>query len=300
MLCAVGACTVWGLSPLYFHLLAHVPPLEVLSHRTIWSVLTFCLILSIRRMWGDLMRLIADRRAMAWLALAALMVAVNWFSYIYAIQINHTSEASLGYYIYPVLAGALSYLVLGEVFGRLKVMAFVIATLAVGVLTSQLGMVPYLSLVIAVSFSIYALVKRQAQNGPIVTVMAETLILLLPALIWLWGVHTRGWHLFGSGGGVFGGNWHDTGMLLASGVITAVPLVLFSFAAKHLPYSTVGILFFVAPTLQFLCGVFGLGERVTLAHLIAFPMIWLAVAIFSVALIRGERQSRANARADTA
>lgn len=293
ILAMVAACVIWGLSSLYYKQLAHVPPLEVLSHRTFWSLVFFGVVLAVQGRLGQVVDLLKAGRALALIAVAAVLISANWFMFIYSIQIGKAVEASLGYYIFPLLAVMLGYALLGEELSRLKWLAVGLAALAVAALTWGLGVAPWISLALAASFGLYGLIKKGTPAGPVVSVTTEVLLLAPLALIWLWGVHTQGWTgLVGRNLGTFGQNWHDSVMLAASGVITAGPLILFSYASKRVSLATVGLVQYINPTLQFLVATLIFAEPFTRWHAVAFPMIWGALALYSWESVRQERAAR--------
>lgn len=289
----IGATVIWGLSSMYYKLLAHVPPLEVLAHRTIWSLVFFGIVLAFRGKLRELAGLLAQPRALGLVSLAAIAISANWFGFIYAIQIGHAVEASLGYYIFPLVAVVMGMLVFGEVLSRLKWLAVALAALAVLVLTLGLGVAPWISLWLAFTFSIYGVVKKRLAAGPTVSVTAEVVVLAPLALVWLWGVHTQGWTgVVGRNLGIFGQSWGDSLLLMFSGVLTATPLMLFTTASRSLPLGLVGVMQYINPTLQFAVAALVFAEPVTRWHWIAFPLIWLAVALYSAETLRQDRAAR--------
>jgi len=289
----IAACVIWGLSPLYYKLLAHVPPLEVLSHRTIWSLVLFGAILIWQRRLADIFRLVASTRSLFIIVVASVMISVNWFVYIYSVQIGRTVESSLGYYMFPLVVVLLGVVFLHERLSIGKWMSVAIATLAVVVLTIGLGVAPWISLILAVTFGLYGLAKKWTHAGPVISVTAEVLVLAPLALLWLWGVHFDGWEGFvGRAGGVFGTGLADSLILMLSGPLTAGPLILYSYAAKRVTLATIGLVQYLNPTLQFFCAVAIFGEPFTRWHTIAFVLIWIALAIYSIEALRQERAER--------
>ena len=276
----VAACVIWGLSPIFYALLSHIAPLEVLAHRTVWSLLTFGLVLLIQGRLSELPRAVSSSRKLALTSVAALMISVNWFLFIYAIGAGRTVEASLGYYIFPLVAVAIGAVVLREQLGHWQWAAVGLASLAVVVLTLGLGVAPYISLALAVTFGIYGLLKRWVAAGPVVSVAAEVLLFLPFA---------GGYLLWVAQGVGLSYSLLDIVLLMASGPMTAVPLMLFSYAAKRADMSTIGLLQYINPTLQFGVAVLVLNEIVTLWHMIAFPIIWSALALYSWVSLRRPR-----------
>ncbi|ARE38515.1 RarD [Rhodovulum sp. P5] len=293
VLAMIGASVIWGLSSMYYKLLAHVPPEEVLGHRTLWSLVFFGLVLAGQGRLGELARLLTRPRALALVAFAALMVSTNWFFFIYSIQIGRAVEASLGYYIFPLVAVALGYLLLGERHSPVKWGAVGLACLAVAGLTWGLGAAPWVSLALAVTFGLYGLAKRGVPAGPVVSVTAEVFLLAPVALVWLWGVHGHGWPgLTGRTLATFGHDLSDSVLLMLSGPLTATPLILFSYAAKRIGYATLGLVGYVNPTLQFFVATLVFGEAFTGWHAFAFALIWTALAIYSAESLRQDRAAR--------
>lgn len=294
----VGATVIWGLSSMYYKLIADVPPLEVLAHRTLWSLLFFGLVLAARGRLADLRRLLSSPRSLALVGFAALSISLNWFMFIYAIQSGRAVEASLGYYIFPLVAVLLGALVFGERLGWVRAMAIGLAALAVLALTLGLGVAPWISLWLAFTFGLYGVAKKRLAAGPTVSVTGEVALLAPLALLWLWGVHLQGWvglasPLVGAAPtpGAFGHDLADSLLLMFSGVITALPLILFTTASRSLPLGTVGVMQYINPTLQFAVAALVFAEPVTLWHWVAFPLIWTAVALYSAETLRQDRSS---------
>ena len=281
----MAACIIWGLSPLYYKLLDHVPPLEVLAHRTVWSLITFALLLAAQRRLAALQDCLRQPRLLAILAFCAVMISVNWFLLIYSVQAERVTETSLGYYTFPLVAIALGVAVLGERPRVWQWLAIALAAVAVVVLTWGLGAAPWIALTLAVTFGFYSLAKKRTALGAVVSVTAEVVLLAPAAVIWLVVVH-------GQGGGHFGQDLVTTLLLALSGLMTALPLILFSYAAQRVSLTTIGLIQYLNPTLQFLCATVVLGETLTTWHGIAFGLIWTALAIYSVDGVASERASR--------
>ena len=281
----LGACTIWGLSPLYYKLLAHVPPIEVLAHRTLWSCAFFAALLLVQGRLGLVRLTLARRRDALVVGFAALMISTNWFFFITSIQIGKAIEASLGYYTFPLASVVLGALVFGERLGRAQILAVALAAVAVTVLTAGLGVAPWIALILACSFGLYGVVKKALPVGPVVSVTAEVLILSPVALAVLAWVH-------GSGAGRFGADIGDSLLLMLSGPLTGLPLILFSAAARRLRLATVGLLQYLNPTLQFTVATLVFGEVFSRWHAIAFALIWTALAVYSIAAWRQDRALR--------
>ncbi len=206
-------------------------------------------------------------------------------------------QASLGYFIYPLIAVLIGAFVFGEGMGWLKVSAVGLAALAVLVLTFGLGQLPWISLVLATTFGIYGLIKKRTTVGPVISVTAEVAVIAPFLLIWLLGVHNQLWGpSIDDGSAAFGADVFDTTLLMLSGPLTALPLILFSYAARRLAMATVGLMQYVNPSLQFLVAVLVFSEPFTRWHAIAFPLIWCALALYSLHAIRQERSARINGK----
>lgn len=289
VLAMIAACTVWGLSALYYDQLDAVPPLEVLAHRTLWSAIFFSVVLAFQGRLRELPRLMRGRRALITLT-AALMISANWFLFIFSIQVGHAMQASLGYYIFPLVAVLIGMLAFGERIGAAQAVAVALAVLAVLVLTIGLGVAPWISVTLAVTFGVYGLIKKRLDAGPVVSVTAEVLMLAPLSFIYLAGLQTGAW-----GGGApveFGHDLRVSLLLAFSGILTGGPLILFSYAARRVNMATVGLIQYLNPTLQFLVATLILGEAFTRWHLIAFALIWTALAIYSVQTLRQDREAR--------
>lgn len=276
ILAIVGASAIWGLSPIYYKLLPDVPAHEILAHRALWSFVFFGGILLLQGRFGEIFRAFSGWRRAGVLVLASFMISINWFLFIVAIQIGRTTETSLGYYIYPLAAVVIGRVWFGERLGRAQWAAIALAGFAVIVLTIGLGVAPWISLILAISFALYGVIKKQLSLGPVVSVTCEILIFLPVALTILFMVHR-------SGQGHFGVTGWDSVLLVASGPITAMPLILFSYGARRIAMSTVGLLLYINPTLQFFCAVLIFAEPFSQWHAIAFTMIWAALVIYSIA-----------------
>ncbi|MGS4944518.1 EamA family transporter RarD [Meridianimarinicoccus sp. RP-17] len=297
VLAMVGACTIWGLSPLFFKLIAHVPPLEVLAHRTIWSLAALSVILAVRGHLGRIRDGLAKPGAAVMTLLAALVISTNWFAFIHSVQVGRALEASLGYYIFPLVAVLFGVAFFGDRLRPLQGVAVALAATAVTVLTLGLGVLPVISLFLAVTFAMYGALKRRLRTDPVASVAAEVALLAPAALVWLALVHGGGWtDMTGRPGAVFAADLFSTVLLVMAGPVTAVPLWLFSYAAQRVVLPTLGLIQYMNPTLQFLCATLVFAEPVTVWHALAFPVIWLGLAIYSHDGLRHARRLRQEAR----
>ncbi|GEO92763.1 EamA family transporter RarD [Kocuria flava] len=288
LLSGFGAYGIWGLLPLYFVLLDPAGPVEIVALRVLFSLVFCLLVLALTGGLAPLGRLLRSPRPLAALGLAGALIAVNWLLYTIATTTGHTLEASLGYFINPLVAVLLGVVVLRERMRRLQWAAVVVGLVAVVVMAVFYGQVPWLSLGLAFSFGFYGLVKSLVGGSwpAIVTLTAETLA-LTPAAAWVVGSLAADGRLSlaAEGPGHFL-------LLLSSGVITAVPLILFGAAATRLPLSTVGMIQYVAPVMQFLVAVLVLGERMPLERWVGFGVVWVAVLLLVLDAVRAPRALR--------
>lgn len=283
---AVSAYLMWGILPLYMKLLAHISPVEVVAHRIIWSVpVAGALLIALRRT-GDLRRAFSHPKTLAQGCLTAGLITVNWGIYIWAINSGHALEAALGYYINPLFSVFLGAVLLRERLSRPQIAAIALAALAVAILTIDTGRVPWLALSLTLSWGFYAFFKKSLPIGPNQGFLMEVLILLPPALGYVA-------YLTATGTGHFGGMGWDTALLLGCGPITAIPLIVYANGAKLLRLSTIGILQYITPTMIFLAAVFLFGEPMGHARMVAFPLIWAALAIYTGATLSQARRRRA-------
>ncbi|SFE80571.1 EamA family transporter RarD [Roseivivax sediminis] len=289
LLSMIAACSIWGLSPLYYKLLSHIPPLEVLAHRTLWSAVFFTGLLAMRGRLGRVDATLRDRRARRTLTFSALAISANWFLFIYSIGIGRATEASLGYYIFPLVAVLLGVALFGERLSRVEAAAVALAGAAVALLAWREGQVPYVSLLIAITFGLYGVAKKRIAADAITSVTTEVLILCPLALVWLALVHAGA---APGQGGAFGSDAGTTVLLLFSGPLTALPLIFFSHASQRVALGTLGLIQYMNPTLQFLCATLVFREPFGLAQALAFALIWTALGLYSGARLSRDRASR--------
>lgn len=289
----LAAYLMWGFFPLYFKLLRPAGPLEILAHRVIWSVAFVALLLGAMRNIGFLRALLRRPRALGGVALAATLIAVNWFTYIYGVNSDRVVETALGYFINPLVVVLLGVVVLRERLRPAQWLALGIGGLAVAVLTVDYGQLPYVALILALSFGGYSLVKKQLGLPAAEGLFVESAVLALPALGYL------GW-LVATGGTTFGqvSTAHTLLMVLA-GALTAIPLLLFAGAANRLPLTSLGMLQYVAPILQLGCGVLIFHEPMPPARLAGFALVWLALIVFTADGFRHARRTRRRQRPAT-
>ncbi|MFI5086196.1 MAG: EamA family transporter RarD [Actinomycetales bacterium] len=285
ILFGIGAYGLWGLLPLYFVLLSPAGSIEIVANRVLWS-LAFCvLILTITRSWGRVLTAARDLRVLGTLTVAAVLIAVNWLTYTYGVTTGHAIEASLGYFINPLVSVLLGVIVLKEKLRRLQWAAVAVGFAAVVVLTISYGQLPWIALVLAFSFGFYGFVKKRV--GPKVDALSslsiETAALTPVAAVVMIVLTLNGAATLGNHGASH--FW----WMAASGIITAVPLLLFGASARRLPMTTIGLLQYFAPVLQFILATTVLGERMGPDRWIGFGIVWLALALLTVDMLRNYR-----------
>lgn len=284
----LGAYLLWGFLPLYFPLLQPAGPVEIIAHRVVWSLL-FCLVLlRVTGGWRAFTGALRDRRMLGTLSVAGALVAVNWLVFVYGVLTGHTVDTALGYYINPLVTVALAVLALGERLRRPQWVALGIGAVAVVVITVGVGRLPWIALALAGTFGLYGLIKnRVGRTVPAVASLAVETTVLSPV-----AVGYLAW-LAASGGAAFGAHGAPhAAVLVSSGIITAVPLLMFGAAARRLPLSVVGMLQYLAPTLQFLVGVLWFGEEMPLARWLGFGLVWVALVVLTVDGLRTVRPLR--------
>jgi chloramphenicol-sensitive protein RarD len=288
-----GAYLLWGLFPLYWPLLKPANAVEILAHRMIWSLVVIGAILAMTHGWSRVRDVVADRGKLTRLGLAAVIITVNWGVYIWGVNSQHVVETSLGYFINPLLTILLGVFVLHESLRTVQWIAVGIATLAIVVLTVDYGRLPWIALTLACSFATYGFLKKQVNVGAVESLAVEAAVLAIPALITLMVISGRGDLPFGHEGA---GN----ALLLAgTGVITAIPLLLFGAGMRRLPLTIIGLLQYLAPVLQFAVGVGIRHEPMPTARLIGFSLVWLALIVLTVDGIRQQRNSAAERAAES-
>jgi len=280
------AYTMWGVFPVYFKWIDSVAPTEVLVHRVVWAVPFGALIIMVRHQWRDVRAAFVDRSMLFWLGLAALCISVNWLIYIWAVQNERIFEASLGYYINPLVYVAVGVLVFGERLRRLQTIAVVLALIGVSYLTISGGIFPWVALSLAALFTAYGVIRKQVAIGAMPGLFVETTMLFPFAVAWLLIL------MVGHQASFAAGDMRLSMLLVLGGPITVMPLLLFAISAKRLPLTTIGFMQFLAPTLQFFTGLY-YGEKLTPAHIVCFGFIWAAVACFSYDAVRASKKIRA-------
>ncbi|MEM0985141.1 MAG: EamA family transporter RarD [Pseudomonadota bacterium] len=288
-LAALAAYLIWGLLPLYFKWLGHIAPADMLAQRILWSVPTGILLLSVARRWSDFKGALQPRH-LRWLLLSGLFIGGNWFLYIWAVGQGRVMEASLGYYLNPLVNVALGSIFLSESLRRAQWVAVGLACGGVAIMAQALGQLPWVSLVLCFSFSFYGLIRKQVPVDGRAGFLVEAAVLLPLAMGWtVFQLSQPGTAPFGDGG------WNVLALAI-SGPLTAVPLILFAVAAKRLMLATIGMMQYIAPTLQFLVAIL-YGEAFSMTHALAFTFIWSALILFTIDGILGNRRAQQPPRA---
>lgn len=272
---AITAYIVWGILPIYWKLLDNVFPMEVLAHRIVWSLVFMCIVITVTKQWDEFKHIIKDKRQMLYIFIASIMITINYGVYIWAINSNKIIEASLGYYINPLLAVLLGIIIFKEKVNFLTGTALIVAFVGVLIKAIQYGKVPWISLSLAISFALYGAIKKSVSVSPTVGIMLEVTMITPFALIYIGLRNISGVGAFNTQGAsiIF--------LLIGSGVATAVPLLLFASGAKRIPLSLIGFTQYICPTIVLLIGIFMYNEGFTTIDMIAFGFIWLAIVIYS-------------------
>ncbi len=282
LLFGVGSYVLWGLFPLYWPLLQPASPLEIVSHRAVWT-LVFCLIvLALSKQLHSMIAIVKKPKIMAGLFLTTILVSINWLTYIWATNNGHVVEAALGYYINPLIIIAFGVLLLREKMRPLQWLAVGIAAIGVAILTFDYGRLPWVAISLALSWGTYGLIKKKLDLGALDGLAIETLISLIPYVGYLIYLDNQGTGQFGQSPGL-------TILLVSAGAVTAIPLLLFNGSTTRLPYSTIGLLQYITPTIQFSIGVWIRHEDMPAARWIGFVVIWLALIALAVDLVRSSR-----------
>jgi chloramphenicol-sensitive protein RarD len=286
-LAGVAAYSLWGVFPLVFRQLDSVDAGEILLHRVVWSFVVVALLLVVRRdrRWFDAVR--SRPGALVRLAAAGGLVATNWLVYIWAVNHDHVVEAALGYYVNPLITVALGIALLGEQLRRLQLVALGFGAAAVAVLTVAYSRLPWIALILATTFAGYGFLKKAVPVGAVTSLAVETAVLVPVALTGLVLLEVRGDAAFGHG------SLGRDALLVGLGVITAGPLLLFGTAASRIPLSLLGLLQYLTPTLQLVCGVAILGEALPPERLAGFVLVWLALSVLGYDAVAASRRSRA-------
>jgi chloramphenicol-sensitive protein RarD len=282
LVAGLGAYLIWGVIPLYFKQMAHIGPLEIVAHRIVWTPLLLIVVIAFRRQIGSFLGIMRNPRILGALAASSAFIAINWLTFIYAVTTEHIMAASLGYFLNPLVSVTLGMAILKERLSRWQGLAVAFAAIGVAVLAYDAATTLWISLSVAVSFGFYGLIRKMTPVGSIEGLTVETLILLPPSLGWIFWVGSQGT-------GKFGADELSSFLLVFGAVVTAVPLMMFGFAARRLRLVTLGLLQYIGPSLQFVIGVFIYGEALSAAQLICFGFIWAGLILYSLDSARPAR-----------
>ena len=277
---ALSAYLLWGFLPLYMKAMAHISPAEVIAHRILWSVPVAGLLLLVIRQTDDLKRAIRNPRMLGMAAVTATLISVNWGIYVWAIGAGHALDTALGYFINPLFSILLGAVILKEKLKRTQVAALALVVLAVVILTVEAGRLPVVALALTFSWGFYAFFRKTLPIGPNQGFLLEVLLLSPIALGYLVYLNLQG------GGHFMMGNMTDTILLASAGLVTAIPLILYANGAKLLRLSTIGIMQYIAPSMIFITAVFVFNEPFSMAKAVAFPLIWSALVIYTLPMLR--------------
>ena len=294
MLLGLTAWTMWGFFPLYWPLLEPSGAVEILAHRIFWSMIVMLGVVVALRKRDSLRATVAQRRTRWLLVVAAALITVNWGTYIWGVNNHHVVETSLGYFINPLVSVLIGVVVLGERLRRLQWAALALAAVAVLGLTVEYGRPPWVALILAFSFGSCGLAKKKANTGAVESLVVETLVVSPVALGYIVFLTATGASTFGSNGG-----WH-VALLVGTGVVTVLPLLAFGGAATRIPLSTLGLMQYVTPTVQFLLGILFFHEPMPAMRWVGFALIWLALVLFTAESLRHRHRQRRLLRTDPA
>ncbi|WP_429071131.1 EamA family transporter RarD [Aeromonas dhakensis] len=284
---ALCAYTLWGLAPIYFKTIAAVPAAEILTHRIIWSCALLLVLTLLGRQWHKVQAVLRQPKVLLTLAFTSITVGGNWLLFIWAINNGHMLDASLGYYINPLFNVLLGMLFLSEKLRRLQWWAVGLAAIGVAIQIIAFGSLPWIALVLASSFAIYGLIRKKLALDALTGLLIETLIMLPPAAIYLWGIaDSPTSHLTQN-------DWHLNLLLIAAGAVTTAPLLCFTAAATRLKLSTLGFFQYIGPSLMFILAVTLYGEALALDKMITFAFIWSALVLFSLDGLRSGKRRQA-------
>ncbi len=282
LLFGVSAYIIWGLLPLYWKLVEEAGAYEILAHRGIWSLLICVSLLALRKQLKSAYEMVRSSRTFSLLFLASGLLTINWGVYIWSVTVNRVVEAALGYYITPLINVTFGVLLLREKLRPAQWIAVALAAAGVVILTLGYGSLPWIALVLAISWGSYSLIKKSLNLGALETLSLETLFAFLPNLVFLLIIQ-------GNGSAEFGSTWTISILLFGAGAATVIPLLLFNGSTTRLPLSTVGLLQYITPTIMFFIGIYINNENISTTKVLGFAFIWLALAVLSRDLYRSSR-----------
>ena len=286
LIAGIACFTIWGLIPVYWKLLTSIPASEILAHRFVWTTIFLSIVLSWQRRWGEVVANVRSRSALIYCLTGGLAIATNWFLFIWAVNIERVIETSLGYFMTPLMNVLFGALFLRERLTRLQFISVLLALLGVVNLTLGYGKFPWIAVSLCISFGLYGLLRKKSGTAAIPGLFIETILLLPLAIVFLVYLQHSNALVFGRAG------WWLSTVLISTGVVTAVPLLWFGYATRHLRLITVGFLQYLSPIGSFFLGVFLFHEPFTRGHLVTFVLIWIALAIFTAEAVLRWRSTR--------
>lgn len=285
VLFAIAAFLMWGLAPIYFKTLDEIDAMEILLHRVIWSVLFLVVILAVVKKWQPVKEALKNMKVVSWLIVSAALLAFNWGLFIWAVNNNHILDASLGYYINPLLNVLLGVVFLSERLRRLQLVAVTLAVTGVIIQLISFGSFPVIAFSLASSFALYGLIRKQLSVDTLPGLLIESLFMLPIALIYWWG------YVSSPTSDLLQNTWLLNLLLISAGIVTTLPLLCFTAAARRLRYSTLGFFQYIGPSLMFILAVVFYGETFSLDRVVTFGFIWTALALFSFDSYRASKRS---------
>lgn len=281
---AVAAYTLWGFIPVYWKLLDSVASMELLANRIVWALVFMLIVITVTKQWDELKRTIKNKRQMLYIFIASILITINWGLYIWAVNSNKIIDASLGYYINPLLAVALGVVIFKEKLNYLTGAALIVAFIGVMIKTIQYGKIPWISLSLAISFALYGAIKKSVNVSSTVGIMLEAAMITPVAAIYIALRNISGVGAFNTQGALV------IFLIIGSGIATAIPLLLFASGAKRIPLSLIGFTQYISPTISLFIGIFMYNEGFTATDMIAFGFIWVAIVIYSLSQIKQTKE----------
>ena len=290
---AVTAFLIWGMSPIYWKLLQQVPAFEILMHRMVWSFVFLIPLLQLRRGWGEFLAVLKNARLILLLCCSTLLISANWFTFIWAVNNDHVLEASLGYYINPLVNVLLGFIFLRERLRRAQTLAVLLVGIGVLNLTIRYGHIPWISLTLAFSFGFYTLVRKIAPVSALMGLAIETFLLSFPALAYLFYIDYAGSGSFGHQG-IF-----NAFLIMGTALVTALPLLLYTIGARRLSLASTGFLQYIAPSCTFVLALLFFHEPISRLQILTFALVWIALAVYSIDTVRSSRECKNHINGDS-
>lgn len=293
IMAALVACVLWGLSSLVYFQLSNVQATEIVAHRTVWSFILIAIFCVYTHRISATITAFKSIKTLAILSFTSLLVAANWLGFIWAVQTGHGIEASLGYYMIPLLNAVFGVCFLSERLSKDKSFALILATIGVLVLGFGIGVPPWFALFLSSIFSLYGLIRKIVDIGPITGTFVENILMLPIGVAWLYLAHNYGLKDFSAAApGAFGTDWSTSILLISTGVFTGLPLILFTYASRTLGLTTTGLFFYLNPTIQLVVAVLAFNEVLTIWHAIALPLIWFGLLIVTITSLKNRKKNK--------